>query len=238
MPFLILLVATPLLSTAGYFLRLGWLLPLLQAIPAYAVMVLDLKRGRLGAAVGHMLTWAALLAFTVGTLTAFAPAAGEAGILHGPAYRDEMLAWVRSGEGKESSPSRFLPEHALHLAAFVLLALASGGFLALLMGAVLMNYMSFYVGSLLAIAQSPATVLFYGWPPWAALRVIGFVILGVVLAVPLLRRVTEIPLTPDYRRAWLAAALGCILLDAALKVMLAPRWSGILRAALFPLTGF
>jgi hypothetical protein len=235
-PFLLLLATTPLLSAAGYFLRLSWLLPLLQVLPAYPVMVLDLKRGRIGAAVGHMLAWAALLALTVGTLTTFAPSAGEAAVLHGAAYRDEMLGWVRTGEGKESSPARFLPEHAVHLAAFTVLALASGGLLALLMGAVLMNYMSFYVGSLLAIARTPSTVLLYGWPPWAALRVIGFVILGLVLAVPLLRRLTEIPLAPDRRRAWMAMAFACILLDAVLKAILAPRWSGILRAALFPLS--
>ena len=238
MPFWILLAATPLLAAAGYFLSLPWLLPLLQVLPAYPVMVLDLRRGRIAPAVGHMLAWAALLALTVGALAYFAPATGEEAILHGAAYRDEMLGWVRTGEGKESTPARFLPEHALHLGAFVALALVSGGFLALLLGAVLMNYMSFYVGSLLAIAQNPSTVLLFGWPPWAVLRVIGFVILGVVLAAPLLRRVTAIPRLPDRRGAWIAAAVVCILLDALLKSLLAPRWSGILRAALFPLTGF
>ncbi len=238
MPFWILLVATPLVSAAGYFLHLVWLLPLLQVLPAYPVMVLDLRRGRISAAVGHMLAWAVLLALTVGTLAYFAPATGETSILHGAAYRDEMIGWVRTGIGKESSPARFLPEHALHLGAFVVLALASGGFLALLLRAVLMNYMSFYVGSLLAIAQTPSTVLLFGWPPWAMLRVIGFVILGVVLAIPLLRRLAVLPQAPGNPRLWIAVAVVCILLDAVLKTLLAPRWSGILRAALFPLTGF
>jgi len=235
-PFWILLAATPLLTAGGYFLRLPWLLPLLQVLPAYPVMVSDLRRGRLGAAVGHMLAWAALVAITVVALTNFAPLPGETAILHGSAYRDEMIRWVRTGEGKESTPSRFLPEHALHLGAFVVLALVSGGFLALVLGAVLMNYMSFYVGSLLSIAETPSTVLLYGWPPWAAVRVIGFVILGVALAVPALQRLMEIPLPAGRRRAWIAGALALIVLDAILKTLLAPRWSVILRGALFRLS--
>ena len=236
MSWLVLLIATPLLTLLGYFLRLPWLLPVLQILPAYPLMVRDLKQERLAVAVGRMLLWAALIGTTVEVLAVYAPGPGEASIIHGKEYRDEMLAWIRTGTGKESSPGLFLPEHAFHLALFVLLSWVSGSLLSLLLGAALMNYMSFYVGCLLSIARTPSVVLRCGWPPWALLRVVAFVILGVVLAGPVLQRLGWVPFRWEGKKAWIAAAGVSLLLDVILKALLAPHWSEVLRAALFPLS--
>ena len=149
-----------------------------------------------------------------------------------------MITWVRTGVGKESQPLRFLPEHALHLTVFVILSLASGSLLSLALGAVLMNYMSYYVGSLLGIAETPSVVLLAGWPPWAILRVVSFVVLGVALSGPVLSRTAGVPFQWRSQRVWIFLAGGGLLLDALLKTILAPRWSVLLRSALFPLTGF
>ena len=236
MTWLFLVVTTPLLTLLGYSLKTPWLLPLLQVLPAYPLMVRDLKGERLGIAVLRMLLWAALIGVTVEMLALWSPTLGEVSIFHGAAYRDEMLGWIRTGLGKESSPLRFLPEHAFHLGLFVLLSLVSGGFLALLLGAVLMNYMSFYVGSLLGIARVPSVVLLYGWPPWALLRVVAFVMLGVVLSGPLLKRLGWAPFAREKTRVWLLAAGVGLVLDVTLKIMLAPHWSERLRSALYSLT--
>ena len=232
----LLLIATPVLTVAGYFSGTVWLLPTLQVIPAYAVMVRDLRQGRAGLAILRMLVWAALIAATVECLAVYAPASGESSVAHGAAYRDEMIHWVRTGEGKESQPSRFLPEHALHATLFVVLSLASGSFLSLLLGALLMNYMSYYVGSLLGIARTPSLVLMAGWPPWAILRVVSFVILGVILSGPALSRFARVPFDWRKRRTWILLAGIGLVLDVGLKGLLAPRWSVLLRSALFPLT--
>jgi hypothetical protein len=235
-PWLLLAAATIVLTVLGYYSRLPWLLPLLQVVPAYPILVRDLKEGKTSLAVLRMLAWALVIALTVGVLALHAPETGAASVLHGQAYRDEMVRWVRTGAGTESMPSRFLPQHLLHAAAFAALSLATGSLLSLVLGAVLMNYMSFYVGSLLSLARRPGIVLLCGWPPWSILRVIAFVILGVVLAGPFLRRVAGIPFRWADRRGWILAAAVGLVLDAALKAMLAPSWGRILRSALFPLS--
>ena len=234
MPWLLLAAGTIALTVAGYYSRLPWLLPLLQVIPAYPVLVRDLRSGKTSVAVLRMLSWALVIALTVGVLAIRSPEAGAGSVLHGRAYRDEMLRWVRTGVGAESTPSLFRPPHLLHVAAFTLLSLASGSLLSLVLGAVLMNYMSFYVGSLVGMARDPGIVLLCGWPPWAILRVASFVILGVVLAGPLLRRMAGVPFRWADRRGWIAAAAAGLVLDASLKALLAPAWGRILRAAIFP----
>lgn len=234
MPWLLLAAATIALTVLGYYSRIPWLLPLLQVAPAYPILIRDLRKGRISLAVLRMLAWALVIALTVGILSVHAPETGAASVLHGQAYRDEMVRWVRTGAGEESMPSRFLPQHLLHTAAFAALSLATGSLLSLVLGAVLMNYMSFYVGSLLALARDSWIILLCGWPPWAILRVVAFVILGVVLAGPVLRRVAGIPFRWSDRRGWILAAAAGLVLDASLKSILAPIWSGILRSALFP----
>ena len=91
-----------------------------------------------------------------------------------------------TGRGAESDPARFIPQQAAHAGVFAALALVSGGVLALAMGAVLMNYMGHYVGTLAAASAHPLPVLVLGWHPWAVIRIVSFVTIGVVLSAPLL----------------------------------------------------
>ena len=234
---IVLLLATPLLTAVGYASGFPWILPLLQVIPAYPVMVRELRRERPGMAVLKMLFWALLIALTMETLAVYAPARGETSVLHGSVYRDEMIAWIRTGIGRESSWRLFLPEHALHLGLFVILSLVSGSLLSLVLGAALMNYMSYYVGSLIGIARVPSVPLLAGWPPWAILRVASFVVLGVILAGPALKRFADVPFRWEEKRIWLVLAGSGLAMDVVLKILLAPRWSALLRSSLFPLSG-
>ena len=104
-----------------------------------------------------------------------------------------MFAWVMTGQGAESTPSQFIPQQAGHAALFSGLALATGGVAAMPMGAVLMNYMGHYVGALAASSRRPALTMVLAWHPWAVIRVISFVVIGVVLSVPLLSRLGNVP---------------------------------------------
>src|SRR5204862_7992077 len=118
-----------------------------------------------------------------------------------------------------------------HVTAFVLLSLVTGSALSIAMGAVLMNYMGFYVASL-GRAGAPAwAVLLLGWQPWALCRVAAFTILGVVLAQPLVRRTVR-EAAPLSWRPWLLAAVAGLVADAALKAWLAPVWGRWLHAVL------
>jgi hypothetical protein len=224
-------LATVITYPVGLALAVPWLLPLLNAAPAYVAMVVLLRRGDLPRAVVTMLAWALTLALT-GTLTfALWPSPPDALVLNGPAYRDEMFAWIRTGVGREGSPALFLPQHALHLAAFVVLSLATASALSIAMGAVLMNYMDFYVASIARAGAPPWAAVFLGWQPWAMARVAAFSTLGVVLAPPLLRRL-GVAVPPLRVKPYLVGAGAALLADVTLKTLLAPLWGRSLRALL------
>jgi hypothetical protein len=212
----------------AWLLGVPMLVPLLNTAASYPFMVLALKDGELGLAIGRMLLWA----FTLGTcatwLSYARPAASGALFLGADAYRIEMFRWVMTGSGPESMPSLFIPQQAGHAALFVSLALASGSLLAMPMGAVLMNYMGHYVGTLAARSAQPALTMMAAWHPWAVIRVVCFVILGVVLSMPVLARLGRF--RADWRAAqpFAIAAAGGLLVDVLLKWLLAPTWQRLL----------
>jgi hypothetical protein len=223
-----IVVLTTLSYAVGWAAGLPWLVPVLNAAAGYPFMVAALLRGRLTAAVGRMLLWAATLALCATALAYGRPARTADLFLNAAAYEREMFAWIATGEGREARPRAFLPQHAAHAVIFSGLSLATGGALAMPMGAGLMNYMGHYAGALGARAHSPPVAV-AAWHPWALVRVASFVTLGVVLAGPLLSRVA--------RRRWrwrgpamllLSAAIAGLVLDAALKATLAGLWRRLL----------
>jgi hypothetical protein len=215
------------------FLGSPLLLPVGQALLAYPVLFRDLRSNRSGDAVRHMLIWALALTLSVILLTLLAPARVEPVILRGSAYRDEMFAWIRTGVGAESTPRLFLPQHLRHYLLTLALALFTAGLAGLFLGAVLLNYMNFYVGSLILSAARPHLAALFGWPIWSVARVIGFVLGAVGAAQIGLLGVANrrISLPPDIRRL-LWWSLAFVLADLVLKAVLAPGWRRILALAL------
>jgi hypothetical protein len=222
---LYLAVAAAASVAAGVYLGNRWWLPLLNtllAYPIYAYLVIHREYGR---AVGWMLFWAFFLSVSMITLVVLAPETARAAVLRGAEYKKEMFDWIRTGQGAESDPSRFIPQHLLHYGAFAAASLLSGGALGLLMGCVLLNYMNFYVGSLIYHGVPPLTVLLYGWPVWSILRVAGFIVTAVGLSdiffAKVLRRDGW-----DSGAAKKALAIGFVLIvaDMMLKAFLAPIW--------------
>jgi hypothetical protein len=172
-----------------------------------------------------MLFWSFFMSVSMITLVNLAPEAARAAVLRGAEYKQEMFDWIRTGHGRESDPSRFIPQHLLHYGAFVAGSLLSGGALGLLMGSVLLNYMNFYVGSLVYQQVPAVTVLLYGWPVWSILRVAGFIVTAVGLSDIFFAKVLR-------REGWesspavrcLAVGLALVVADAVLKAILAPAW--------------
>lgn len=226
---------------AAYALALGlaamgfglarWALPLLLAAPAIHGLWRYLSEGRRSEAVRLMLGWALALAVFGPLAMAIAPEAAEASVLGGGEYRDEVMAWLATGEGAEGDIRLFLPVHLQRLALFAPLSLVSGGALGILMGAVMMNFMDFFVASYAAASSGVPALL--AWFPWALCRVAAFVILGVVTAEPLVRRLARVsvPLQPGRRRL-LYAAGGLLVADVVLKAALAPIWGRFLAGFL------
>jgi len=221
-------VSTPLALFLGILLG-KFLLPWVQAAAVFPLYWYTLAKGNWRQTAFLMLGWAALLALLVGLLSFISTGFMETRILHGAAYKKEMFHWVSTGIGPEGDVTQFLPQHALHFLIFTILTLVSGGFLGLVMGSSLMNYMSFYVGALLVEADSFIGVLLLAWPPWAIVRVIGFILVAMALSAVVLSRF--FPQRSNSRQIRFYSILGVslLLLDVVLKWRLAGIWQELLK---------
>lgn len=222
-------VITPAVFLLSYRWAPKWLFPVLLAAPLLPVFASDVRRGRDARAVAAALTWALALALCATAVSMHQPMDAERAIWNARPYAEKTLRWVRLGEGEEGDPSRFLPRHAVELVVFSGLALATGGAGALVLGAALMNYMSFYVAALWRLSSGTPLALLLGWPPWALVRVAAYVALGTALARPLLvQGLPPGPERPRLSRPLLAAGLAGVVLDVLLKGLLAASWRQIL----------
>ena len=204
----------------------------------YPLYLADLRSGRNWRAAGHVLLWALSSSATMIALTALLGEQIGPLVLHGESYRREMFEWIRTGAGPEGDPRLFLVPKLREIAVFSALSLASAGFLGLFLGSFLLNYMNYYVGCLVIHAQ-PGRLwvpLVFGWPIYAIIRVVGYVNLGVVLSIPLLRLLKQTDLSLREVRGQLALALACIALDFALKATVANAvyWPILSRAVRVP----
>ena len=225
----IAIVAATLLSyAAGWAIGSPVLVPILNTLASFPFMVLALRRGDLRLAVARMLLWALTMGVAATTLSYARPAQTGTLFLRGEAYQKEMFAWVLTGQGAESTPSQFIPQQVGHALLFSGLALATGGAAAMPMGAVLMNYMGHYVGVLAATSRRPAITMILGWHPWAVIRVISFVVIGVVLSMPVLSRIGKFTIDWAPARTLLIWAGAGLIADVVLKALLAPTWQRLL----------
>jgi hypothetical protein len=223
-----LIIGTPLSLLVGVFLG-KYLLPLVQALIAFPPFLFLVARQRWSRAFLAMTLWALLGTFSVGIASYFWPAHMESTILNGPEYQGEMFNWIETGVGPEGDIQQFLPQHLLHFGVFSLLTFLSAGLLGLVMGSVLVNYMSFYVGTLLLQAEQFWAVLLMGWPPWAILRVLAFILAAVFLAALTFRYVSSVKMDIGGAKRCMAVAVALLALDILLKWSLAPIWRSLLK---------
>jgi hypothetical protein len=227
----VIVVATAFSYFLAVLVGIPALVPILNVIPAFPFMVASLRRGQVAEAIGRMLVWAAALAVCATTISYLGTAEAGRLFLRGESYRREMFEFVLTGYGREGDIRQFLPQHLGHAAVFSVLALASGGLLALALGAFLMNYMAYYVGALGAASVHPWKALLLAWVPWAVIRIASFVTLGVILAGPLLGRILGFEYRLRAQQRWIALATAGLVIDVILKWSLAPWWREMIRAA-------
>jgi len=226
-----IVAATALSYLAAFAIGIPLLVPFLNVAAGFPFMVSALKQGRTGEAIWRMLIWAAALGVCATLISCFATTDAARLFLRGESYRAEMFDFIRTGQGREGDIRAFLPQHALHAAAFSLLAIATGAVLAMPLGAFLMNYMAYYVGALAAASSHPWKAIVLAWVPWAVVRVMSFVTLGVVLSGPVLSRVVGFPYRLADHRRWIGLAVCGLLLDILMKWAIAPWWRHLLLAA-------
>jgi hypothetical protein len=228
-----LFAGTIVATAAGFFTENKILLPVLQIAVAYPVLYSLLTRELQKRAIVTMLFWALCLATIVVTASLYYREPAAKSIFYGTEYVDEMFHWIKTGEGAEGNPVRFVPVHLLHFVIFAALSLLTASLLSLLMGAVLMNYMSFYVASVITTSDGEWTAVLMAWHPWSAIRVASFVILGVILAEPLLCKIQK----RDYEylriRRYFWLGVHGLAIDVVMKSFLAPWWGITLRKLIF-----
>lgn len=223
----LLLLATPFLPLLAALPGGRWLLPLVAPLPLYPAFRERVAARDWRAAWSLAMLWAFLLSLGVVVLTLAWPEAARGGILNGEPYREEMFRWIATGEGREADWRAFLPQHLLHLAVFLVLTYVSAGYLGLALGAALVAYMSYFVGSYAAASGAPLLGAIAAWVPWSVVRVAAFVLLGCLLARPLLVRRPW----PFERREARLFALGFagILADILIKAAFARPYGRFLR---------
>lgn len=216
-------ITTPLALVLGLWGG-RFMLPFTQALlffPAYYVL---LKRKQWREACIAAVLWAVLIAAIAGWMSFHNLEYMEERTLIGAGYRQEMFEWIRTGAGRESDIRLFLPQHLIHLLLFSAVTLLTGGFLGLVMGAILMNYMSFYAGALLTKAQNPALVALLSWPPWAVIRVLAFIPIATALSAFFYSRVFGSSVDSHRIKRFLFLGGTLAVLDIVLKWLLAPVW--------------
>lgn len=221
------LLLTPFLPLLTLIPGGKWALPLVAPLTLWFAFKDRVREGDYFRAWTLGIVWAFLLSAGVIVLVLWMPDAARDGILRGETYRQEMFGWIATGEGKENTPSAFIPEHLLHLGIFILLTWASGGYLGLALGAALVAYMSYFVGSYAAASGHPFLGSVAAWVPWSVVRVCAFVLLGSLFAKPLLMRRAW----PFEGREYRLMALACsgILADLVIKSLAAPTYGVFLR---------
>jgi hypothetical protein len=229
----VLLVVVATLGSYAIGLAAGvpLLVPFLNAALPWWLMAEALRAGQTTRAIAIMLVWALTMGVASTSMAAlgWSRTRGDGDLFLRSAYRNEMIAWVRTGVGPESDPAAFAPRHVAYAGVFSVTAVATGGALAMPMGAALMNQMGEYVGAMAAASAHPFVSAVMGWHPWAVVRIAGFVIIGVVLSGPLLSRVRRFPFSIAAERRWLGAGAALLVLDLLLKWLLAPSWAVLLR---------
>jgi hypothetical protein len=200
--------------------------PLVAPLTLYFAFRERVRAGRHGGAWSLGVAWAALLSLGF-ILQVFLAPDLAATTLRGEPYRQEMFHWIATGEGSEGEWRRFLPTHLSHFTLFVVLCWVSGGYLGLVLGAVLMGYMSYFVGSYAAAAGAPLLGSLVAWVPWSVIRVLAFILVGCLFARPLLVR----RIWPFERRELRLLLLGLagILADILLKALAADTYGVFLR---------
>jgi len=227
-----LLLGTIAATALGFLSGSRLALPVLQIAISYPVLYTLLVQRMRPRALVVMLFWAMCVGIVMVIASVHYPVQAANSIFHGTAYVQEMFHWIKTGEGAEGNPLQFVPQHLLHFVIFCLLSLLTGSVLSLLMGALLMNYMSFYVASVIRGSHDKLLACLMGWHPWAIIRVASFVVLGVILAEPMICKIKKLDYEYASVRRYYWLALHGLVADVILKALLAPWWGLTLRGLL------
>lgn len=212
-----------------------WLLPIFNALLIYPIYAVHIYQGELKRAFYQMMLWTIFISLTTIILTILFPEKMAEQIYYGVSYRDKMFNWIQTGINAESDMKQFIPIYLGYFILFCILTILSGGFIGLLFGAILLNYMNFYVGELIRESGYAWQAILFSWPIWAITRVIGFILIAIVLSHLFYVYLYKRDINRALSREYIIAGLSLILLDILLKSSLAVDWQKLLEPVLIGL---
>jgi len=230
---ILLLILLPYSIT--FFIGNPYIIPLSTSVPASIILFRHLRNSKPQIAILDMLLYVFWLTVIGIFIMYFRFDRAGWAIIHGEEYIAEMSPWLRGDVAKESNPALFIPEHLNHMAIVAVSSLISCGFLALLFGTILMNYMNYYVVWLMRMSTKPFLLAIIGWHPWSVLRVISFIILGCALAMPLTSKIGK-KQKLDYRKLFWMIGIAITLeaVDIILKATIGSSWRSLIVNNLSP----
>ncbi|HEX4824585.1 MAG TPA: hypothetical protein VFV19_09735 [Candidatus Polarisedimenticolaceae bacterium] len=140
-------------------------------------------------------------------------------VLRAKPYREEMLTWLESGRGPEARPLETLARHTRELIWYVAAAVMTANLGALVMGAILLNYMNAYVATIVRAATRPLRAAALAWNVWSVVRVAAYIALGAAGGSLVLRFLSFRVDAAAMRGLAIAGAAGAVL-DLTLKLAL------------------
>ncbi len=230
-------MAVGILATTFFPILLGQrvCLPLLSAAVLIPMFLWALRQGRPRRAIALGVYWAVVQSLAVITASLLFEDTAWQAVQGGLEYRSAWMAWIEGGPLVTLAPSLAYGQQAVDLALYSAAMALTGGVGGLLLLTLAMDRLNFTVTSMLAAGQNPVLLAVAAWPLWMVVRLVGYLIVGAVLAEP----VANLDLRPAYLAGWLQrrwrlllAGLGVILLGVALQALLSPLYQSILQNAL------
>jgi hypothetical protein len=234
---LLLLCGVVLAAIASTIFGKPWMMPILGVSIIYPPYIWLIVRQNYRWALFWVLLWAIAQSVAIVILVLTLPEVASQLILRGESYRSEVFHWIETGHGYGENWQSFLPAHLKEYVLFCLLSLFTLGFAALLLGTYLLNFMNYYVGSLIAASNHPFFAAAIAWAPWSLLRVLGYICTGIGLSALGVKLILYLRGQDSYNRAipyaFLIIGFGCLVGDLVVKRLLAPFWREWLAYALF-----
>ena len=215
----------------GFIAGNRWVLPIANTILVYPFYIKLILAGERRRAVALALVWAIFMSEAMVAGTCLFPERAKAIVISGAEYKGEMFSWISTGEGKESTPREFIVEHAREFAIFAGVGIVTAGLGAIFMGAVLLNFMNFYVGALILASANPLATALVAWQPYAVVRVVGYIIFATALAEASLGMATKWRARWSRVVAYGTLGFALVALDVIIKWAIAPLWGKLLRMA-------
>ena len=204
----------------------GLALPLLQVIIIIPFFLKNVWKWRLWRASCLVLLWSLVLTVSVAAASYSIGCSIDhaSRVIKGQSYLSEMIHWIETGEGPEGDPSLFIVPKIIEIGLFSIVTSLTVGIGGLFMGAILLNYMNLYYGTVIYMANGDLNAILFGWPIYAIIRVVGYVFLGTYLsrlAMNIVEKKLLNQLFTGTARKLLIIALILIILDFILKATIA-----------------